>query len=215
MQTKRTCPLCRFELFDVELDNDDGHNIQIHEHDSGVQRSGISSAHISIFSFVSGFPEERITVSSLGLSAAHSSTAAHRSFGTHLGGCLSAPPQYARQSYRPDAQMGRRYGHDKTLSSYFESEDIWITALIDERDELALAAVGDDWITALNEDLDEADEMELHRQLYPCAASVQQVWLEDLLPDYVYDDLLVEHMQWMHELNEVQYDAYDVFDCPV
>lgn len=213
MQTKRTCPLCRFEFFDIEFDhNDDEYDLWISETDSANQRLGTSSGHISTFSFVPDFPGERIAIDGLGVSATRSSTAAHRSFHTRLGGSLSAPPQYARQPYR-HAQTDRRYGHGKNSRSYFESEDVWITALTHERDELAATGVGDGWIMAPDEDEDEAYELELYRHLYLCDASMQQAWLEDSLPDYLFDEMVAEHIQWMHEMGgETQYDVYDEFD---
>ncbi|KAH6872851.1 hypothetical protein BKA58DRAFT_438944 [Alternaria rosae] len=214
MQNKRTCPLCRFEFFDIEFDhNDDEYDLWISETDSAIQRLGISSGPISTLSFVPDFPGERIAIDELGFSATRRCTAAHRSFHACLGCSLSAPPQYARQPYRPAAQTGRRYGHGKNSRSYCESEDVWITALIDERDGLAATGVGDGWIMALNEDEDEAYELELYRHLYLCDASMQQAWLEDSLPDYLFDEMVAGHMQWMHEMGgEAQYDVYDEFD---
>jgi hypothetical protein len=216
MQTKRTCPLCRFEFFDVDFDNnDDEYELWIDEEtDSATPSSGISSGYTSTFSLVPDFPGERITIRELGFSAARSSTAAHRSFDAHSGGSLSAPPQHDRQPYHLDAQTGRRYGHGKTTTSYCEREDVWITTLVDQRSELAATGVGEGWVVALgeDEDEDETDKRELYRQLYPCDVSMQQVWLEDLVPDCLFDELLAGHMQWMHELDIAQYDAYDTYD---
>lgn len=113
--------------------------------------------------FVPGFPRERIIISELNYSAARSSTAAHRPFDARSGSTLSAPPEYARQPYRAHAQMGRRYGHGKTSTSHFESEDVWITALVYGRGDVAVVGVDDGWIIALDNDTVEADELGLYR----------------------------------------------------
>jgi hypothetical protein len=208
MQTKTTCPLCRFGLFDVEFDHNNEYGLWIgeHEHDSAIQPSGAFSGHTSTYSFAFEFPGERITMSELSYSAARSSTAAHRSFDARSGSTLSATPQYATQPCHSHAQMGRRYGHRKTSTSHLESEDVWITALGHKRDDVAAVGVDDSWTTAPGDDMDKADEPELHWQLYLREATVLS------LPDSLFDDLVAGHMQWMAELNQALYDSYDVFD---
>jgi len=59
--------------------------------------------------------------------------------------------------------MGRRYGHGKTSTSHFESEDVWITALVYGRGDVAVVGVDDGWIIALDNDTVEADELGLYR----------------------------------------------------
>jgi hypothetical protein len=196
MQTKTTCPLCRFGLFDVEFDHNNEYGLWIgeHEHDSAIQPSGAFSGHTSTYSFAFDFPGKRITMSELSYSAARSSTAAHRSFDARSGSTLSATPQYATQTCHSHAQMGRRYGHRKTSTSHLESEDV------------AAVGVDDSWTTAPGHDMDKADEPELHWQLYLREATVLS------LPDSLFDDLVAGHMQWMAELNQALYDSYDVFD---
>ena len=79
--------------------------------------------------------------------------------------------------------------------AYVQTEDVWDTSLTGYLDDLAVTVSDDTWMDSLDEA--EHEELQYLRET-PQYGSNQQ----DELPDSVFDELLVDHAQWMRELEE-------------
>jgi hypothetical protein len=211
MSTKNTCPLCKFELFHVDH-NDDDYSLWVSQHDS--QTFGTAPGYHFTSSYVPEypweFPWEEVTLSELGLSPPHSSTATHRFFETRAA-TSSAHTQQASRFLRMHNGRGQRSGHRKASNAYTEFEDIWITALPEEKDELDVPSIEDVWLSALDDDEDDFYLPKPYRLPQP---PVQELCHQEAkVSESVFEDRLVDHLQWMEDVAEdIELDGYDEYD---
>jgi hypothetical protein len=204
MSTKNTCPLCRFELLHVDHDDD----LWIDQHDS-FQPLGAPAGYGFASSYVPEYPWEEVSVSELGLSPAHSSTATHRFFEVYATP-RSAQQQQARRPPRMHTKRGRRSVRKASISN-FALEDIWITALLEEKDDLDEPGIEDVWLTALDDDEEDFRPLQTY---FPPQLPVQKLYnQEDMVSDCVFDDVLTDHLHWMEDVAEdVELNTYDEYD---
>ncbi|KAF1834017.1 hypothetical protein BDW02DRAFT_579887 [Decorospora gaudefroyi] len=222
--TKNTCPLCRAELSDAGRkypdDDYEDYNTWGFAYVSARQTFGTSLGHGFVPSFVPEYPWEEVTLDDLGLSPAHRS----RSFETHAG----RHQEHARQASHRRLRQGSRQPKAPTpsyvdqdvcitppfdevdLHSFQELEDIWITPPFSEEMNLTSFQEPEDiWITVL----DHSDDMELPLPRFQPELSLGDPGERNLIPDCSFEDLLVEHTQWMDDLShDMEFEEYDMYD---
>ncbi|KAF1945011.1 hypothetical protein EJ02DRAFT_419812 [Clathrospora elynae] len=204
MSTKKTCPLCRYELFPAEDLGDHGYNPWLDEYDPPLQTSGVSQEYDFVFTHpaIPEFSWEEATISELGLSSAHSSTATRRYFEAYSETHVT-PRRRVRETNT------RRPGLRKVSTPCREDEDIWITLFSDEEQKLDPPACEDIWVTFLDDD----DDDDLVLPHFPSEHSLFIFDHRKIVPDTMFDDLLANHMHWMGDMDgEDELQVYDVFD---
>jgi hypothetical protein len=171
-------------LLYVDRNNND-YDLRVDQYDSFPGYNFASS-------YVPRFPWGEVSVSELGLSPAHTSTATHRFFETNAAP-RSAQRQQARQPLRSRPGRGRRSRRRKASSiSYYEDEDIWITVLSDETEELDMPSIEDVWLTVLDDD---EDDFEPPQTYFAPQLPVQKLYGQEVtIAEIVFDDIFADHL---------------------
>jgi hypothetical protein len=208
---KDTCPLCRYQMFDTNPnDHDYPYDIRLNEYDSHDQTFGTPSELNPTYSVIPDIIDswECAIGHQLISSSAHSSTCTLRIPATHLGTRL-AHQQHTGHSSSARVKVRRLSGLDNAYQLCYD--DVWITALSDEYDELIAPESEDSW--ALLPEDDDDDELELHQWNFSPEFSSFILDEDFSSADCIFDDLYASHLQWMEELNHgSELSTYDVFD---
>jgi len=201
MSTKNTCPLCRCELFFLDSNLED-QDVWVGRPVSDTRNLGSTSVNSLSASSEPELPHEQVRISEVELLPARTSTAAHQCFATHAGPC-SAHHQHTGQVPRSYARSGREPTHSRIFVACLQTGHVWNTSLTDHMDDSAMTVGDDIWMTLLDED--EYVKLQ-HLRETPLYEPYQQ----DEPPDSVFDRLLIDHTQWMRELEEESdFGAFD------
>ncbi|RMZ73515.1 hypothetical protein GMOD_00008034 [Pyrenophora seminiperda CCB06] len=174
ISTKNTCPLCRYELFFLRSSHEPREPRVVGVLDSATRILGSTS----VGSLSASEPPHEVE-----LSPNRTNTAAHHCFETHPGPC-SAHHQHTRQDSHSYTRNGRESSRHRTLVADIQTEFFWNTALTD-----------DNLMVFLNED-------ERVNVQYLRETPSYELYYQDALPDFAFDQLLIGHAQWMRELDD-------------
>ncbi|CAE7174143.1 hypothetical protein PTTW11_05574 [Pyrenophora teres f. teres] len=162
--------------------------------DSATQNLGSTSVDSLSASFGPELPHEQVNISEVESSLARTSTVAHHCFERHPGPC-SALHQHTGQHSRSYTRRARESSHRRTFVAYLQTGDVWNTSLADQMDDLAVTVDEDIWLTLLNED-------EYANLQYLRETPLYEPYQQDELLDSAFDELIIDHAQWMKELEE-------------